>query len=251
VKMNAEIIRWLTKKRITAIDVSGALDVVGDLAVATDKFTVAAASGNTVVGGTLAVTGNVAVATNKFTVAAASGNTLVAGTLAVTSDVAVATNKFTVAAATGNTLVAGTLDVTGDIAAGGGFRQMIGPFTAPGAAGVTAASQTNLDMRYSHTVTAAALSFVATRAGSIMGLSAHLSAAITGAATTITVAVTKNGTEVALTAALTQAGGEVVKSATAAKGSLTFVADDIIGVSYTSTGISNTPALVATIEIES
>ena len=53
--------------------------------------------------------------TNKFTVAAASGNTLVAGTLDATGSFAVATNKFTVAAATGNTLVAGTLNVTGHV----------------------------------------------------------------------------------------------------------------------------------------
>jgi hypothetical protein len=75
----------------------------GNIAVNTNKFTVAAASGNTVVAGTLGVTGNVAVNTDKFTVAAASGNTAIAG------DVAVATNKFTVAAASGNTVVAGSL----------------------------------------------------------------------------------------------------------------------------------------------
>lgn len=144
----------------------------------------------------------------------------------------------------------GTVAVTGDISATGGFRRDIGPFTAPGAAGATAASQTNLDCRYSHTVTAAALGFVAKRAGSIVGLSAQLSEAITGAGTTVTVAVTKNGTEVALTVALTQAGAETSGYSTAAKDSLTFVAGDVIGVSYTSTGISNTPALVASVEIE-
>lgn len=62
---------------------------------------------------TLGVVGNFAVNTNKFTVDAATGNSLVAGTLAVTSDVSVNTNKFTVAAASGNTVVAGTLGVTG------------------------------------------------------------------------------------------------------------------------------------------
>lgn len=67
-----------------------------NIAVNTNKFTVAASSGNTAVGGTLAVTGaasftstvdsagNFSVATNKLTVAAASGNTAIAGTLAVT-----------------------------------------------------------------------------------------------------------------------------------------------------------------------
>ncbi len=98
-----------------------------DITINTNKFTVAASSGNTLVAGTLSATGNFAIATNKFTVTAASGNTLVAGTLAVTSDVAVNTNKFTVTASSGNTVVAGTLGVTGvttptgGLAAAGGF----------------------------------------------------------------------------------------------------------------------------------
>lgn len=150
--------------------------------------------------------------------------------------------------------VLGALDrsivTTADIDAGGGFRRSVGPFTAPGAAGVTAASQTNLDCRYSHTVTAIATGFVATRAGSIVGLSSQLSAAITGAATTIVVSATVNGTEVALINTLTQAGGEQKAQASAAKDLLAFVAGDVLGVSYTSTGISNTPALVATLDVE-
>ncbi len=106
--------------------------VTGDLAVtggataadvtATDDLSV---GDDATVTGDLAVTGNVAVNTNKFTVAASSGNALVAGTLAVTGastltgatavtgDFAVNTNKLTVAASSGNTLVAGTLAVTG------------------------------------------------------------------------------------------------------------------------------------------
>lgn len=141
----------------TTLDVSGAatlgatLALTGNLAINTNKFTVAASSGNTVVAGTLGVTGNVAVNTNKFNVTAASGNTAIAGTLAVTGattqtgkftcadtiaaavattsgnasvggalsvtgNVAVNTNKFTVTAASGNTVVAGTLGVTGNVA---------------------------------------------------------------------------------------------------------------------------------------
>jgi hypothetical protein len=57
--------------------------------------------------------GDFSVATNKFTVASATGNTAVAGTLGATGDFAVNTNKFTVTAASGNTAVAGTLGVTG------------------------------------------------------------------------------------------------------------------------------------------
>lgn len=62
---------------------------------------------------TLAVTGNVTVNTNKFTVTAASGNTLIAGVLDVTGNFSVNTGKFTVIAASGDTSVAGTLAVTG------------------------------------------------------------------------------------------------------------------------------------------
>lgn len=89
---------------VTNLTVAGTLNksafdnvnVTADFAVATDKFAVTAASGNTVIAGTLAVagastltgatgiTGNLAVNTDKFTVTAASGNTVVAGTLGVT-----------------------------------------------------------------------------------------------------------------------------------------------------------------------
>jgi len=169
----------------------------------------------------------------------------------------------------GNGLVGGTLGVTGastlaalaatsgafsaDVSALGGFRQTVGPFTAPGAAGVIAAAQANLDCRYEHTVTAVVSGFVAKRAGSIMGLSAQISAAITGAGESMAVKVTVNGAEVgaALDLAFTQAGAEVTDFAVAAKDAVAFVAGDVIGVSYTSTaGVTNTPALVASIEIE-
>jgi hypothetical protein len=63
--------------------------------------------------GSLSTSSDFAVNTNKFTVAAATGNTAVAGTLGVTGDFAVNTNKFTVTASSGNTAVAGTLNVTG------------------------------------------------------------------------------------------------------------------------------------------
>jgi hypothetical protein len=75
------------------------LGVTGDFAVNTNKFTVAAASGNTVVAGTLGVT----------------GATTLSSTLAITGDVAVNTNKFNITAASGNTTIAGTLGVTGAV----------------------------------------------------------------------------------------------------------------------------------------
>jgi len=80
----------------------------------TDKFTVAASNGNTVIGGTLGVSnslsvgGDFAVATNKFTVASASGNTAIAGTLGVTGTLSV----------TGNTVLSADLGVDGNIRLG-------------------------------------------------------------------------------------------------------------------------------------
>ena len=74
-------------RQLKEFQTGGAGDSVnsgGDFSVATNKFTVASASGNTAVAGTLGATGDFAVNTNKFTVAASSGNTAVAGTFAVT-----------------------------------------------------------------------------------------------------------------------------------------------------------------------
>ena len=105
----------------TSLTLSTTLAVTGNVTVNTNKFTVTAASGNTLIAGTLALTSDLAIATNKFTVTAASGNTVVGGTLGVTSDVAVNTDKFTVAASSGNTVVAGTLTTTGAITATGGI----------------------------------------------------------------------------------------------------------------------------------
>lgn len=149
-------------------------------------------------------------------------------------------------------LGAANISTDGDIDAAGGFRTVVGPFTAPGAAGVTAADQTNLDCRYSHIAAAAASSFVATRAGSIVGISGQLSAAMTdgGGSETLVISATKNGTEVACTATFTVDGGEVVANAVVAKDSLAFAAGDVIGVSYTSGTITNTPTLVASLIIE-
>jgi hypothetical protein len=122
------------------VKVTGTLDATSDFAIATDKFTVAASSGNTVVAGTLGVTGittlaallnadgGIAVDTDKFTVADATGNTDIAGTLGVTGittlaallnadgGIAVDTDKFTVADATGITVIAGLLNANGGIA---------------------------------------------------------------------------------------------------------------------------------------
>jgi hypothetical protein len=120
---------------VAAASFTGTVDAAGNFSVATSKFTVAAASGNTVVGGTLGVTGATTVAalttsgdltvgSSKVTMAAATGNTAIGGTLSVTGtttaaavttsgDVTVGSSKVTMAAATGNTAIGGTLAITG------------------------------------------------------------------------------------------------------------------------------------------
>ena len=105
----------------------------------------------TLVGGS---TSDITINTNKFTVAAATGNTLVAGTLTVTgaltptggitggstSNITINTNKFTVDASTGNTAVAGTLGVTGNTTVGGTFS-VTGLASFPGGISVTGAER--------------------------------------------------------------------------------------------------------------
>jgi len=122
------------------------LNSTGDFSVATNKFTVASASGNTAVAGTLNVTGNttltgdiavnggdittsqstfnlvnttattvnLAGAATTLTVGATTGTaTIRNATTSVTGNFNVNTSAFTVAASTGNTAVGGTLGVTG------------------------------------------------------------------------------------------------------------------------------------------
>ena len=72
-----------------------------------------------------------------------------------------------------------------------------------------------------------------------------LSAPTTGAGESITCKVTVNGTELVSgpEAVLTTDGAESEAFAVAAKDAHAFVAGDTIGVSYTSTAITNTPTL--------
>ena len=104
-----------TKFFVTAA--SGNTSVEGTLGVTgATSLSSLSTSGAATVGTTLGVTGSFSVATNKFTVDASNGNTLVAGTLNATGNFEVGAAKFTVAAASGNTVVAGTLDVAGNTA---------------------------------------------------------------------------------------------------------------------------------------
>jgi hypothetical protein len=121
-----------------AISVTGTFAVSSDFAVATSKFTVAAASGNTIVGGTLGVTA-AATLTDNLSVGGAitlTGAQTIGSTLTVTGatalngglstttisgsgNVAINTNKFNINATTGAFtaagagVISGTLNVTG------------------------------------------------------------------------------------------------------------------------------------------
>lgn len=60
---------------------------VSDIDSGAGNFTVASATGNTLVGGTLDATGNFAINTDQFTVDASNGNTLIAGTVSLSSSI--------------------------------------------------------------------------------------------------------------------------------------------------------------------
>jgi hypothetical protein len=103
----------------TGLNVTGAADFDSTLNVdgaATFVSTMDArgaisnSTGNVTVNDTLAISGDVAVATNKFTVAAATGNTVVAGTLDVTG---AATLRGTISNPVGDVTIGDTLKVTG------------------------------------------------------------------------------------------------------------------------------------------
>jgi hypothetical protein len=66
------------------LGVTGATTLSSTLTAGTSTLTSLSVTNNETVGGTLGVTGDVAVNTNKFTVAATTGNTAIAGTLGVT-----------------------------------------------------------------------------------------------------------------------------------------------------------------------
>lgn len=102
-------------------DISGAVGIDGNFDIATDKFTVDAANGNTTIAGTLAVTGETTLA--SATVSDLTDNRIViAGTAGALEDDAALTfdgttfevgASFDVTASNGNTAIGGTLGVSG------------------------------------------------------------------------------------------------------------------------------------------
>ena len=107
--------------------IGGTLGVTGNIAVNTNSFTVAAATGNTTIAGTVsagvAMFDSCEVDPGGTGTLEVGGNTTIGGTLGVTGvttldalvnangGIAVDTDKFTVADATGNTVIAGTLGI--------------------------------------------------------------------------------------------------------------------------------------------
>jgi len=94
------------------------LSLTGNLSGAAGTFSSTLTAGASTLA-SAAITGDLAVNTNKFTVAAASGNTLIAGTLGVTgattlsSTLTAGTSTLTSLSVTNNETVGGTLGVTG------------------------------------------------------------------------------------------------------------------------------------------
>lgn len=87
------------------LDVTGDFDLTDDFRINTNKFTVAASSGNTLVAGTFTSSGQATLQQGL----AVSSNTTVGGTLGVTA----ATTLSSTLAVTSNTTVGGTFDVSG------------------------------------------------------------------------------------------------------------------------------------------
>lgn len=140
--------------------------------------------------------------------------------------------------------VTGALAATGDVSAAGGFKCNIGGFDVTLAADQTAAAikRTNVS----------GAGWVAPAAGSVMGASGSLSAAITGSSKTLKVRVYKNGSllNAALDLDFTTGGAETSDYAAVAKDLYTFAAGDVLKLVYTTTTITNTPTFTGDIVVE-
>lgn len=254
--INYAVVKSWTQRIFAALDaaivssagITTSGTVTAEQLTSTDDITAADAITATA-GNITASAGNIAATLGSV----AAGTTVTAGTT-MTAGTGLTVTTGNLAVTAGGITAGTTIVATGDMNAGGGFRRSI-QFTAPGAAGVTAADQTALAMRADLGVTGYAHSYVAPRAGSITGLSAQLSTAITtaGAPMVLDVIVTIDGTPVAAaTVGFTTAGAEVVDFLSITKDTSlhTFAAGAVIGCVYTSTTIDNTPSLVAWVEVE-
>lgn len=155
------------------------------------------------------INGDFSVATSKFTVASASGNTAVAGTLAVTG--ATSLSSLTTS---GNATIGGTLGITGGLTIPGTLS-VTGISTLTGAVGMgSTLNVTGLSTLASLGVTGAAT--VGTTLG-VTGLSTLSSLAVTGASTLDSLAVTNAatiGTTLGVTGLSTLASLSVTGAAT-------------------------------------
>lgn len=174
----------------TTLDVSGTLNATGAVTL----------------GSTMNVVGNFSVATNKFTVTAASGNTLVAGTLDATGNFNVNTNKFSVVASNGNTTVAGTLGVTGLSTLTGGFT--LGAASSAGSFKITSLANGTVS------TDAAAFGQIATAVSAAVSGTANTIAKFTGTNVVGNSSVTDDGTTVAVTGLFTTTSTNSTTNAT-------------------------------------
>lgn len=155
------------------------------------------------------INGDFSVATSKFTVASASGNTAVAGTLAVTG-----ATSLSSLITSGNATIGGTLGITGSLTIPGTLS-VTGISTLTGAVGMgSTLNVTGLSTLASLGVTGAAT--VGTTLG-VTGLSTLASLAVTGASTLDSLAVTNAatiGTTLGVTGLSTLASLSVTGAAT-------------------------------------
>jgi hypothetical protein len=155
------------------------------------------------------INGDFSVATSKFTVASASGNTAVAGTLAVTG--ATSLSSLTTS---GNATIGGTLGITGGLTIPGTLS-VTGISTLTGAVGMgSTLNVTGLSTLASLGVTGAAT--IGTTLG-VTGLSTLSSLAVTGASTLDSLGVTNAatiGTTLGVTGLSTLASVSVTGAAT-------------------------------------
>lgn len=89
------------------------LHLVGDFDINTNKFTVTASSGNTIIAGIVAITGNFSINSTKFTVNATTGDASIEGLTTAFGGVIVGVNKVILDNSAGNVTAKGTFDLTG------------------------------------------------------------------------------------------------------------------------------------------